>query len=75
MRTSLQSLFAPCRLFGVSTVQVLTPADDLHHIDKRKFNVPFVCGCRNLGEALRRISEGAAMIRTKVQLTALRAVA
>ncbi|MHC1581688.1 MAG: pyridoxal 5'-phosphate synthase lyase subunit PdxS [Candidatus Syntropharchaeia archaeon] len=44
--------------------EVLTPADD-HHIDKRKFTVPFVCGARNLGEALRRIDEGAAMIRTK----------
>lgn len=45
--------------------EVLTPADDQHHIDKRKFTVPFVCGARNLGEALRRIGEGAAMIRTK----------
>lgn len=45
--------------------EVLTPADEEHHINKHKFNVPFVCGCRNLGEALRRISEGAAMIRTK----------
>merc|ERR1712083_701804 len=45
--------------------EVLTPADDQHHIDKRKFTVPFVCGARNLGEALRRIAEGAAMIRTK----------
>jgi pyridoxal 5'-phosphate synthase pdxS subunit len=45
--------------------EVLTPADDAYHIDKRDFTVPFVCGCRNLGEALRRISEGAAMIRTK----------
>ncbi|HUV94701.1 MAG TPA: pyridoxal 5'-phosphate synthase lyase subunit PdxS [Anaerolineae bacterium] len=45
--------------------EVLTPADEEHHIDKRRFNVPFVCGCRNLGEALRRIGEGAAMIRTK----------
>ncbi|GJQ09684.1 hypothetical protein GpartN1_g1475.t1 [Galdieria partita] len=45
--------------------EVLTPADDLHHVNKHKFQVPFVCGCRNLGEALRRISEGAAMIRTK----------
>jgi len=45
--------------------EVLTPADDLHHSDKHAFKVPFVCGCRNLGEALRRISEGAAMIRTK----------
>jgi pyridoxal 5'-phosphate synthase pdxS subunit len=45
--------------------EVLTPADEEHHIDKNKFKVPFVCGCRNLGEALRRIGEGAAMIRTK----------
>jgi pyridoxal 5'-phosphate synthase pdxS subunit len=45
--------------------EVLTPADDLNHINKHKFKVPFVCGCRNLGEALRRINEGAAMIRTK----------
>jgi pyridoxal 5'-phosphate synthase pdxS subunit len=45
--------------------EVLTPADDLYHIDKHQFKVPFVCGARNLGEALRRIGEGAAMIRTK----------
>ncbi len=45
--------------------EVLTPADEKNHIDKHPFKVPFVCGCRNLGEALRRISEGAAMIRTK----------
>ena len=45
--------------------EVLTPADDRYHIDKRDFTVPFVCGCRNLGEALRRIAEGAAMIRTR----------
>jgi pyridoxal 5'-phosphate synthase pdxS subunit len=45
--------------------EVLTPADEAHHIDKHAFTVPFVCGCRNLGEALRRIGEGAAMIRTK----------
>ncbi len=45
--------------------EVLTPADEEHHIDKWKFRVPFVCGCRNLGEALRRVNEGAAMIRTK----------
>jgi len=45
--------------------EVLTPADEEHHINKHKFGVPFVCGCRNPGEALRRISEGAAMIRTK----------
>src|ERR687890_1121299 len=45
--------------------EVLTPADLAHHVDKWQFTVPFVCGCTNLGEALRRISEGAAMIRTK----------
>ena len=45
--------------------EVLTPADEEHHVDKWGFTVPFVCGCRNLGEALRRISEGAAMVRTK----------
>ena len=45
--------------------EVLTPADEAHHINKHVFTVPFVCGCRNLGEALRRIAEGAAMIRTK----------
>ena len=45
--------------------EVLTPADDLFHIDKHDFRIPFVCGCRDLGEALRRIGEGAAMIRTK----------
>ena len=45
--------------------EVLSPADDLHHIDKRAFKVPFVCGARDLGEALRRIGEGASMIRTK----------
>ena len=45
--------------------EVLTPADEEHHIDKHQFKVPFVCGCRDLGEALRRIAEGAAMIRTK----------
>jgi pyridoxal 5'-phosphate synthase pdxS subunit len=45
--------------------EVLTPADEEHHVNKHSFKVPFVCGCRNLGEALRRIGEGAAMIRTK----------
>jgi pyridoxal 5'-phosphate synthase pdxS subunit len=45
--------------------EVLTPADEAHHINKREFKIPFVCGCRDLGEALRRIGEGAAMIRTK----------
>ncbi|NLI15936.1 MAG: pyridoxal 5'-phosphate synthase lyase subunit PdxS [candidate division Zixibacteria bacterium] len=45
--------------------EVLTPADETNHIDKSKFKVPFVCGCRNLGESLRRIGEGAALLRTK----------
>jgi len=49
----------------VDESEVLTPADPFYHIDKRKFTIPFVCGCRNLGEAVRRIWEGAAMIRTK----------
>jgi pyridoxal 5'-phosphate synthase pdxS subunit len=49
----------------VDESEVLTPADETNHIDKFAFKVPFVCGCRNLGEALRRIGEGAAMIRTK----------
>jgi len=49
----------------VDESEVLTPADDQFHVDKHLFKVPFVCGCRNLGEALRRIGEGAAMIRTK----------
>lgn len=44
---------------------MLTPADHAHHVEKHDYKIPFVCGCRNLGEALRRISEGAAMIRTK----------
>src|ERR1700754_4455558 len=45
--------------------EVLTPADEEHHVDKQAFTVPFVCGCRDLGEALRRIGEGAALLRTK----------
>lgn len=49
----------------VDESEVLTPADDLYHINKHDFSIPFVCGARNLGEALRRIGEGAAMIRTK----------
>jgi len=63
--------FVECQILqaiGVDYVdesEVLTPADPQNHVDKHKFNTPFVCGCRNLGEALRRISEGAAMIRTK----------
>jgi pyridoxal 5'-phosphate synthase pdxS subunit len=49
----------------VDESEVLTPADEAHHINKHDYKIPFVCGCRNLGEALRRIGEGAAMIRTK----------
>jgi pyridoxal 5'-phosphate synthase pdxS subunit len=49
----------------VDESEVLTPADEVHHIDKWQFTIPFVCGCRSLGEALRRLAEGAAMIRTK----------
>ncbi len=49
----------------VDESEVLTPADEEHHINKHAFTIPFVCGCRNLGEALRRVGEGAAMIRTK----------
>ena len=45
--------------------EVLTPADPIYHVEKHQFKTPFVCGCRDLGEALRRIAEGAAMIRTK----------
>lgn len=57
----LQAIGVDC----IDESEVLTPADDEYHIDKTKFDIPFVCGCRNLGEALRRIGEGAAMIRTK----------
>lgn len=63
--------FVECQILqaiGVDYIdesEVLTPADPTHHVEKNAFNTPFVCGCRNLGEALRRISEGAAMIRTK----------
>jgi len=63
--------FVECQILealGVDYIdesEVLTPADDTYHVEKSGFKVPFVCGCRNLGEALRRISEGAAMIRTK----------
>jgi pyridoxal 5'-phosphate synthase pdxS subunit len=53
------------RVDYIDESEVLTPADEEHHIDKTDFTVPFVCGARNLGEALRRIAEGAAMIRTK----------
>ncbi|KAK3080529.1 hypothetical protein LTS18_000520 [Coniosporium uncinatum] len=63
--------FVECQILealGVDYIdesEVLTPADNTHHVEKAEFKVPFVCGCRNLGEALRRVSEGAAMIRTK----------
>src|SRR5580700_6660398 len=57
----LQSLGVDC----IDESEVLTPADEEYHIDKTQFEIPFVCGARNLGEALRRINEGAAMIRTK----------
>ncbi|HQF91286.1 MAG TPA: pyridoxal 5'-phosphate synthase lyase subunit PdxS [Synergistaceae bacterium] len=57
----LEALGVDC----IDESEVLTPADEEHHIDKRPFAVPFVCGSRNLGEALRRVAEGAAMIRTK----------
>jgi pyridoxal 5'-phosphate synthase pdxS subunit len=54
-----------CEIDYIDESEVLTMADDVHHIDKTNFRVPFVCGCRNLGEALRRIAEGASMLRTK----------
>ena len=63
--------FVECQILealGVDYIdesEVLTPADAIHHVEKHPFKTPFVCGCRNLGEALRRIDEGAAMIRTK----------
>src|SRR6476619_5127211 len=58
-------VMAKARIDHFDESEVLTPADEANHIDKHAFKVPFVCGCRNLGEALRRINEGAAMIRTK----------
>ena len=57
--------FAEAQIDYIDESEVLSPADDLYHIDKRRFRVPFVCGAKNLGEALRRINEGATMIRTK----------
>merc|ERR1712238_117174 len=54
-----------CEIDYIDESEVLTMADEVNHIDKTAFKVPFVCGCRNLGEALRRVAEGAAMIRTK----------
>ena len=79
METASIPVMAKCRIghfveaqileeLGVDYIdesEVLTPADEVHHVDKHAFKVPFVCGARNLGEALRRIAEGAAMIRTK----------
>ncbi len=79
MRTVSIPVMAKCRIghfveaqilqaIGVDYVdesEVLTPADEMHHVNKHVFKIPFVCGCRDLGEALRRIGEGAAMIRTK----------
>src|SRR6266851_2882013 len=58
-------VMAKCRIGHFAEAEVLTPADEAHHVDKWKFTVPFVCGATNLGEALRRIAEGAAMIRSK----------
>merc|ERR1711957_449090 len=57
----LQEIGVDC----IDESEVLTVADEGNHVNKNKFKVPFVCGCRNLGEALRRIAEGASMIRTK----------
>jgi pyridoxal 5'-phosphate synthase pdxS subunit len=57
----LEALGVDC----IDESEVLTPADEEHHINKHAFKIPFVCGCRNLGEALRRVAEGAAMLRTK----------
>mmetsp|Transcript_18233 Transcript_18233/g.25688 ORF Transcript_18233/g.25688 Transcript_18233/m.25688 type:complete len:337 (+) Transcript_18233:326-1336(+) len=54
-----------CEVDYIDESEVLTMADDVHHTDKTQFSVPFVCGCRNLGEALRRVAEGACMLRTK----------
>merc|ERR1712241_1112948 len=54
-----------CEIDYIDESEVLTMADEVNHIDKTQFRVPFVCGCRNLGEALRRITEGAAFLRTK----------
>src|SRR5918912_915823 len=65
---ALERVPADIQALGVDYIdesEVVTPADEEHHINKHRFDVPFVCGCRNLGEALRRIAEGAAMMRTK----------
>src|SRR5271157_2109860 len=65
MATVSIPVMAKCRIGHFAESEVLTPADEEHHVDKHAFKTPFVCGARNLGEALRRIAEGAAMIRTK----------
>ena len=62
---SLSQILEALGVDYIDESEVLTPADATHHVEKHPFRTPFVCGCRNLGEALRRISEGAAMIRTK----------
>jgi pyridoxal 5'-phosphate synthase pdxS subunit len=62
---SLQQILEALGVDYIDESEVLTPADAIHHVSKHPFRIPFVCGCRGLGEALRRISEGAAMIRTK----------
>jgi pyridoxal 5'-phosphate synthase pdxS subunit len=64
-KTFLEQILEALGVDYIDESEVLTPADHLHHVEKNDFKTPFVCGCRNLGEALRRISEGAAMIRTK----------
>lgn len=67
-RHSFSGLSQILQAIGIDYIdesEVLTPADEQHHINKHNYKVPFVCGARNLGEALRRISEGAAFIRTK----------
>ena len=63
--TSFDQILQAIGIDYIDESEVLTPADDQYHINKHGFKVPFVCGARDLGEALRRISEGAAMIRTK----------
>lgn len=63
--TRTEQILEHIRVDFIDESEVLTPADHVHHVEKHPFRVPFVCGCRNLGEALRRIAEGAAMIRTK----------
>jgi len=64
-QTAVEGLLEALGVDYIDESEVLTPADEAHHVDKHAFKVPFVCGARNLGEALRRIAEGAAMIRTK----------